>query len=607
MSAVKTQPDAKTIVNDFAITIATENGSGSQTANGLLMSAIFAMGIPVGGKNLFPSNIQGMPTWYIVRASKDGYTGRLAAPQIVVAFNEVSAKEDIAKVPPGGVALLRKEWNWNKDRNDIIYYEIAVKEIMDQIEVSGDLREQLENMVYIGALAQLFGIPLPLIEEALNKTFKGKASAVKVNMDVTNAARDWTAANVVKKDPYRLELMDKTQGKLLITGNVAAALGTIYGGVTVVAWYPITPATTIVDTIIGYKNLRKDLQTGKSMLAVIQAEDELAAAGMIVGAGWAGARSMTATSGPGLSLMGEFTGMAYYAEIPCVIWDVTRVGPSTGLPTRTSQGDLLFAHFLGHGDTRHPCLLPATPEEAFEFGWKALDIAAQLQTPVFVLSDLELGMNRWMSEPFQYPDTPVQRGKVLDAAGIQAFIDKHGKYGRYWDVDGDGIGYRSLPGTEHPRSGYLTRGTGHDPMALYSERSEVWQQNMARLRRKMETARKFLPQPLEQYAKERRIGLITFGPNESSVIEARDKLTAQGLGANYLRVRSLPLHDQVRDFIHKHTSVYVVENNFDGQLLQIIRMEYPEDLTHVRSVTTGDGLPMTPESIIDAVKKMEGK
>jgi 2-oxoglutarate ferredoxin oxidoreductase subunit alpha len=378
--------------------------------------------------------------------------------------------------------------------------------------------------------------------------------------------------------------------------------------VNVAAWYPITPSTSIIDGVISFKKLRHDPETGKSTVAVIQAEDELAAIGMIIGAGWAGARAMTATSGPGISLMAEFAGLAYFAEIPCVVWDVTRMGPSTGLPTRTSQGDLLFAHFLGHGDTRQLCLMPATPEEAFEFGWRAFDIADQIQTPVFVLSDLDLGMNNWMAEPFEFPDEPINRGKVLDEKQLQAFIEEHGKWGRYMDVDGDGVAYRTIPGTNHPMAAYFTRGTGHDEMAVYSERSDDWTQNMQRLRKKiMETARKILPEPVVDTGSDAEIGLITFGSSEPAVLEARDRLADQGIVSDYLRVRALPLHDQVSEFIHSHRAVYIIENNFDGQLNQIIRMEHPEDITHVKSLALGDGLPMTPNWVVEQITEMEGK
>jgi 2-oxoglutarate/2-oxoacid ferredoxin oxidoreductase subunit alpha len=613
MSTINTQSDTlaktgKSVVNDFAFSVATKNGSGSQTSNGVLVKTLFNMGIPVNGKNLFPSNIKGLPTWYTIRASKDGYTGRSEITDIVVAYNLVTAANDIAALPPGGVCILREEWHWTQSRDDITYYEIPVKDLMKELDIDRAFRERVENMTYVGAVAQLFEIPLDEIWKALLENFGGKEKPAQMNMDAVKLSYDWTAKNIAKSDPFRFGPMDKTKGKIMITGNEAAGLGALFGGVSVVGWYPITPSTSIVDTIMQHRNLRIDPETGKSTVAVIQAEDELAAVGMIIGAGWAGARSLTATSGPGISLMTEFAGLAYYAEIPCVLWDVTRMGPSTGLPTRTSQGDLLSTHFLGHGDTRQLCLMPASPEEAFEFGWRALDIADQIQTPVFVLSDLDLGMNNWMSEPFEYPDTPIDHGKVLNAEQLQAFIDEHGKWGRYLDVDGDGVGYRTLPGTDHPQAGYLARGTGHDEMAAYSENIDIWIENMTRLRDKItKTALKVLPEPIEEYSEDKSIGIITFGTNEPAIIEARDILSQKGIETNYLRVRSLPMHPEVCDFIHKNDRIYVVENNFDGQLNQLLHLDSPRDISHVNAVALGNGLPVTATWIVNQITEMEGK
>lgn len=595
------------IINDFAFVMATPNGSGSQTCNNVLVKTLFDMGIPVNGKNLFPSNIKGLPTWYTIRVSKDGYTARRATTEILVAFNQDTVAEDIQNLPAGGVCIIRDDLKYGKSREDIIFYEVPVKAIMDKTEVPSDFRKRVENMAYVGVVAQLFGIPLEMIYDALLKNFNNKKRPTDMNFSVIQLAYDYFAENVAKQDPYKFEKMDATSGKIMITGNEAGALGAIFGGLHFVAWYPITPSTSMVDAVINFKHLRRDAATGKETIAIVQAEDELAAAGMLVGAGFTGARAMTATSGPGISLMAEFAGLAYFAEIPCVIWDITRMGPSTGLPTRTSQGDLLFIHFLGHGDTHHICLLPGTPEEAFELGWRSLDIAEQFQTPVFVVSDLDLGMNNWMSEPFEYPNEPIQRGKVLDAEQLQDFIEKYGKWGRYMDVDGDGIGYRTLPGTDHPFSAYFARGTGHNEMAVYSERSEDWVKNMTRLRRKMDTAREILPAPLIDQQPGKPVGLITFGSNGPALEEARDKLAAQGIETNYLRVRSLPLSPEVRAFIHAHERVYVIENNFDGQLNQIIHMDYPEDLHHVTSLALGDGLPMTAAWVVQRVLEKENK
>lgn len=613
MAAIPAEVQQRTttqrIVNDFAFVVATPNGSGSQTSNNVLVKTLFDMGIPVNGKNLFPSNIKGLPTWYTIRASKDGYTARRATTEIVVAYNLDTANEDLQNLPSGGVCIapsdIRKKIG---KREDVTWYEVDIKAIMSQTDVPSDFKKRVENMTYVGVVAQLFDIPLDMIWNALLANFGGKEKPARMNMNVIELAYQWSKENHVKEDPFYFEKMDATKGKILITGNEAAALGSIFGGVHVVAWYPITPSTSLVDGMINFQHLRRDPATGKNTVAIIQAEDELAAAGMLVGAGFVGARAMTATSGPGISLMSEFAGLAYFAEIPCVIWDITRMGPSTGLPTRTSQGDILFAHFLGHGDTRQICLLPGSPEEAFEFGWRSFDIADQIQTPVFVLSDLDLGMNNWMAEPFKYPDQPINRGKVLDAEKLTTFIKDHGKWGRYWDVDGDGIGYRTLPGTDHPMAAYFTRGTGHNEMAVYSERSDVWVENMRRLRRKMETARRLLEKdipPIVDYNANHKIGIITFGTNEPAIIEARDRLKNEGIETNYLRVRTLPLADSVTDFIHNHDRVYVIENNFDGQLNQILHIYHAKDISHLTSLALGDGLPMTAKWIVDRILEME--
>ncbi|MBI5668990.1 MAG: 2-oxoacid:acceptor oxidoreductase subunit alpha [Chloroflexi bacterium] len=601
------QQTGERIVNDFSFMVATKNGSGSQTSNSTIVRALFKMGIPVNGKNLFPSNIKGLPTWYTIRVSKDGYTARRSRVEIVVTFNEMTAAEDIVNLPPGGVCILPQEWNWTKSRSDIIYYEVPVKDTVRQFDIPTERREQVSNMVYVGVVAKLYDIPLETIHQALSDQFNGKPKPVQMNYQVVEAAYHWAADNLQKLDRFHIEPMDKTKGKIIITGNEAAALGALFGGVTVTAWYPITPSTSLVDAMLDYKHLRRDPVTGKDTVAIVQAEDEIAAIGMIVGAGWAGARAMTATSGPGISLMSEFAGLAYFAEIPIVVWDVTRMGPSTGLPTRTSQGDILFTYFLGHGDTHHICLIPGSVEECFEFGWRAFDLAEQFQTPVFVLSDLDLGMNNWMAEPFQYPTEPINRGKVLDKEALERFIAEKGEWYRYRDYDQDGISYRTLPGTDHPRAAYFTRGTGHNDQAIYSERSTDWVQNMERLRRKFENARKVVPQPVVDYDAGKQIGLISFGSNDPAVQEVRDRLAAEGIETNYLRLRALPLTPNVHDFVLNHERIYVIENNFDGQMAQVLRMEIPGDTRHIRSLALGDGLPMTPRWIYDNIKRYEGK
>jgi 2-oxoglutarate/2-oxoacid ferredoxin oxidoreductase subunit alpha len=598
--------EGKSYVNDFSLMVATKNGSGSQTSNLVLIRSLFRMGIPVSGKNLFPSNIKGLPTWYTIRASKDGYIARRATTEVAVAFNQDTAAEDIANLPPGGICIIPKEWKWGQSRTDITYYEVPVKETMAKVDIPTDFRDRIANMVYVGVCCYLFDIPLDIAWQALLDQFSGKEKPARMNHQVVELAYAWSKDNLTKDTRFRFEPLNKTQGQILIEGNLSAALGSLFGGLTVAAWYPITPSTSLIDGVLDYKHIRNDPETGESTVAVIQAEDELAAIGMLVGAGWAGARAMTSTSGPGISLMAEFTGLAYFAEIPLVIWDITRTGPSTGLPTRTSQGDLLFLHFLSHGDTRQVVLLPASVKECFEFGWRSFEYAESLQTPVFVMSDLDLGMNLWLSDPFDYPTEPINRGKTLDKIALEEFFAKYGEWYRYKDYDGDGVGYRTVPGTDHPRAAFFTRGTGHNEKATYSERSDDWVKNLARIRLKMENARKLLPQPEIDYDASKKIGLISYGSNDPAVVEARDLLAQQGIQTNYLRIRALPLAQEVIDFALNHEHVYVIENNFDGQMAQILRMEIAQDTTHMVSLPLGDTLPMTAQWIIDQIHQHEG-
>lgn len=592
------------IVNDFSIVVATVNGSGSQTANSTLIRAIFKMGVPVSGKNLFPSNIAGLPTWYTIRVSKDGYTARREGTEILVAFNAKTADEDLAALPPGGVCVHPDDQQFAQRRDDVTCYAVPVKELVKQSGADAKLRDYVTNMVYVGALAELLGIDMAEIRAVIDHHFKGKAKAINLNYGVVSAAAEWAREHLVKTDPYRVAPMGLTTGNILIEGNTAAALGALTGGVSVVAWYPITPSTSLVDAINDYAPLlRRDPETNLPTYAVVQAEDELAAIGMVIGAGWAGARAMTATSGPGLSLMTEFTGMGYFAEIPAVIWDVMRMGPSTGLPTRVSQGDVLKAYYMGHGDTRNVCLLPGSMEECFEFGGTAFDLAERLQTPVFVLSDLDLGMNLWMTKPFAYPDTPLDRGKVLSAEDLKRLQT----WARYKDVDGDGIGYRTLPGNEHPRSAYLARGTGHNENAAYSERPSDWQGNLDRLTRKHDTARTLVPPPLADEVEGAQIGIIAYGSTDPAIREARDRLLARGIATSYLRVRALPLNDATRDFIAKHDHVYVAELNQDGQMHQLVQLHVPEYAAKVRSVRICDGLPMSARFVTESILDQESK
>jgi 2-oxoglutarate/2-oxoacid ferredoxin oxidoreductase subunit alpha len=578
------------VINDFSISVATKNGSGSQTANTTLLRALFKMGIPVSGKNLFPSNIQGLPTWYTVRLNQQGFTARRQRAEIVVAMNPATVIEDHAGVEPGGVFMYADDLKLALNRTDLIYYPIPARRLSTENETDTKLRTYVANMVYVGALMHLLGIDIADIEAALLFHFKGKRKPVDSNMKVVRAAAEWAAANLTKQDPYRVERMNKTEGKIMIDGNTAGALGAVYGGVTMVAWYPITPATSLADALNHYlPQLRQDPVTKQPTYSVIQAEDELAALGMVLGASWAGARAMTSTSGPGISLMAEFAGLGYYAEIPAVIWDVQRMGPSTGLPTRVAQGDLSLAYHLGHGDAKHVVLLPGSVKECFEFGWRAFDLAERLQTPVFVLSDLDLGMNQWMSEPFEYPDAPIDHGKVLSAADIE----RMGGFSRYKDVDGDGIGWRTLPGTDHPLAAYFTRGTGHNERAQYSERPDDWERNMARLTRKFETARTLVPASVLQTMPGAEVGLIAFGSTDPAMEETRARLAEAGLATDYLRLRALPLRAEVRDFVEAHKVTYVIEMNTNAQMLQLVRLHVPERAARVRQANKSDGLPLT--------------
>lgn len=598
-----TEPRSRAdVVNDFSIVVATANGSGSQTANVTIIRALFRMGIPVNGKNLFPSNISGLPTWYTIRVSKDGYIARREGTEIVIAFNEKTVVDDLKALPAGGVCIYPSDWKFEHSRTDVTYYGVPLKEFVKASGAEDKFKTYVSNMVYVGAVAALLGIDLAEIKGALNTHFNNKARAVNLNYGVVEMAANWVQANLVKQDPYRVERMNATDGMIMIEGNVASALGSIFGGVGVVAWYPITPASSVAEALNEYlPQLRNDPETGLPTYAVVQAEDEIAAIGMAIGAGWAGARSMTSTSGPGISLMTEYAGMGYFAEVPVVIWDVQRMGPSTGLPTRVSQGDVLSVYFLGHGDVRHVVLLPGSVGECFDFGVQSFDLAERLQTPVFVLSDLDLGMNLWMSPPFKYPEKPMDRGKVLTAEDLQRL----GTWGRFVDVDGDGIGYRTLPGTNDWRAAYFTRGTGHNAKAVYSERPDDWEENLQRLARKHDTARTLVPPPVIDAVSGASVGIIAYGSADPAVVEARDRLAKLGIKTSYLRLRALPLENTLREFVAAHDRVYVVEINFDGQMAQILRMELPEYATRFRSIAKCDGLPLTVRYVTESIRDQE--
>jgi 2-oxoglutarate/2-oxoacid ferredoxin oxidoreductase subunit alpha len=591
------------VVNDFSIQVATVNGSGSQTANLVLLRSILLMGVPVSGKNMFPSNIAGLPTWYTIRASKDGYIGRKKEVDFLVAMNAETAKEDVLTLEPGAAVVYDEPLKLNALRSDLIFYPVPFDKLVAPVCPDAKLRRLVRNMIYDGVLARLLGIDMALMEKALQKQLGRKAKAVTLNAGALKAGFDYAAANLPKQDPFCIEAMNKTAGKILIEGNAAAAIGCMMAGVTVVAWYPITPSSSLCESLIGYmKKYRMDKKTGKATFAIVQAEDEIASLGMVIGASWAGARSMTATAGPGISLMSEFTGLAYYAETPAVIFDVQRVGPSTGLPTRTAQGDLLSTAFLSHGDTKHLMLFPASVEESYEMAMEAFDLAEQFQTPIFVMMDLDLGMNNWMSSGFKYPSKPINRGKMLTDEKLKAL----GQWGRYKDVDGDGIPYRTIPGDGMPS--YFTRGSGHNAKAQYSERPDDYVDNMDRLARKFETARTFVPKPEVDKVAGAKIGLIAFGTTHWAITESRDQLREEtDVKTSYYRLRAYPFNDSLAEFIDQHERLYIVEQNRDAQLRQLMKLELsPERQAKLRSVLHYSGLPIDARSVTDDILSQEG-
>jgi 2-oxoglutarate ferredoxin oxidoreductase subunit alpha len=588
------------IINDFSITVGTVNGSGSSTANNTILRAIFKMGIPVSGKNLFPSNIQGLPTWYTIRANKDGFIAHNERRDIVIAMNPNSFARDQASVAPGGAFFYADDIKQPITRTDVAAYPMPVKTIIrNDPNVPSDYRDHVANMVYVGVLAHMIGMDIDKIYAALEFHFKKKQKPIDMNFNVVKAGAEWAKANLEKKDAFYLEPMNKTDGMIMADGNMAGALGSIFGGVQFVGWYPITPATSLAESLNDYLPQLRKREDGKHTYAVVQAEDELAALGMSIGAGWAGLRAMTSTSGPGLSLMTEFAGLAYYAEVPVVIWDVQRIGPSTGLPTRTSQGDLTFTHFIGHGDSQSVILLPGDVYECFEFGWKAFDVAERIQTPVFVLSDLDMGMNQWISKPFKYPDTPMDRGKILLESDLE---ELKGNWGRYFDADGDGIGHRTFPGNKHPMSSYFTRGTGHDDHARYSEEDDVYLNNMDRLKRKHETAKQYVPAPVFHTMKGAKAGIIAYGSTEAAILEAQHQLEKDhGLATDFMRIRALPFTREVDTFLAKYDQIFIVEMNRDGQMAQILMTEYPQLAPRFKTIAYGDGMPASAKWVREGI------
>lgn len=592
------------VVNDFCMTVCTVNGSGSATANTTLLRAMFHMGIPVSGKNIFPSNIKGLPTWFSIRVSKDGYLARVAHDDIIIQMNSTTFSEDLDYNVPGGVVFYADHIAVPIHRDDVIAYPMPVKDLIKEADIPRNLRDYMENMVYVGVVSQVLGIRLDTVHQVLLDQFKHKPSVAESNFTMVKLAADWARDNLEKKDRYWVEPMPPLDDYIMTDGNTAGALGAIYGGFQFCGWYPITPATSLAESLnIFAPELRKDPDTGKNTFAVVQAEDELASIGMAIGAGWAGIRSMTSTSGPGISLMTEYMSLAYYAEVPLVLWDVQRVGPSTGLPTRTGQGDLNLTYFLGHGDTNQIVLIPSTVNECFKFGWQAFEIAEKYQTPVIILSDLDLGMNLWMTKKFDYPDQPINRGKILWEEDLENFGRD---WGRYLDVDGDGIPYRTLMGNEHPKAPYFTRGTGHDEYGNYSEAPDVWVRVMDRIKMKIESAREQLPKPEYRNLEGARIGLIGMGSTEPALLEAQEKLEVLGISCDFMRIRALPLSKEVGEFIEAHEVNFVAELNRDGQLHQILSIDYCHLTEKMVSIAYMDGLPMTAELVVDAVMEKEG-
>ena len=583
------------IVNDFTINIATANGTGSQSANLILLNTLFRTGTHASGKNLFPSNIAGLPTWYIVRVSDHGYQAPGDNTHIQVAMNIDTWTDDINELLPNTVLIYNTDVKAPVERDDLILYPIPMNSMARKINPK--LAKMVANMIYVGVLAEMLEIPQQILEEAIAKQFGGKEKAIEINVQASLKGREYFKAELEKKDCFYVEKRKRDRNQFLIDGNEAVALGSIYGGINMLSWYPITPSSSLAEAIDSYvPKLRLD-KDGKSTCSVIQAEDELAAVGMVLGAGWAGARGMTCTSGPGISLMSELIGLSYYSEIPGVIWDVTRVGPSTGLPTRTQQSDISMLYEASHGDTQHIVLIPGNVDECFEFGWKAFDYAEKYQTMVFGFTDLDLGMNLWVSNGFEYPDKPMNRGKVLRT---QEEIDKVGNYGRYRDLDGDGIPYRTLPGSG--LKPILSRGTGHDEDGVYSEKADIYRDNMTRLKRKIEGARSDLPQPIIREEKELDVGIVYYGSMENTIQEIDDVLESTGMKVSQCRVRALPLSSEVDEFVRRHDKVIVLEINRDGQMYGILRKEIATELVpKLYSVAFSDGLPPKAAEYAEAI------
>ena len=582
--------------NDFVIRFANVNGSGSASANGMFAKALFRMGIPVATRNIFPSNIQGLPTWFEVRVSEKGYLGRREGVDIMVAMNAETFVEDVASVKPGGYLVYDNSKPLAKTlrRDDINEIGIPLATMLLPEFTDPKQRSLFKNITYLGALAGLLNIEFDVITGMVSTQYKGKDALIQPNIHALELGRQYAYEYLDAPLPLQVRRSDQVGDRIMIDGNAAAALGSLYGGATVCAWYPITPSTSVAEAFEQHANkLRIDPDTGQKKFAIVQAEDELAAIGIVIGAAWNGARSFTATSGPGVSLMSEFLGLAYFAEIPAVLWDIQRAGPSTGMPTRTQQSDLLAAAYASHGDTKHPVLLPATPKECFDFGAEALDLADRLQTPIIVLSDLELGMNDNLSEPFEWDDSRAyDRGKVYTAEDL----DQLDVFGRYLDVDGDGIGYRTYPGTHPDKGAFFTRGTSRDEFAAYTESPEAYERNMERLLTKWDTASKLVP-AAEINSQNRTVGVIYFGTTALPMPEAIDLLEEEGIGIDTCRVRAFPFGQEVREFVDNHDVVFVVEQNRDAQMRKLLINECEFSPQKLVSITYYAGLSISADFI----------
>ena len=592
------------LINDLNICVATENGSGSASSNNILFKAIFKMGIPCSSKNMFPSNIQGLPTWYQIRANADGYLSRKDVIDVMVMFNDATAAKDIYRVRDGGVLLYDDSTPLSPTlkRDAIQYIGFPANKLVAKLVPASPLRAKQRNMVYVGALAYLFGIDMSVIKAVLEDTFGKKPAVIESNLVCIDAGYQYCKEQGYKQNIARLEpVPGGNKGKIITEGNTAAALGAIYGGASVICWYPITPSSSLAESMEYYlPRLRKQID-GKKTYAIVQAEDEIASAGMIVGAGWAGARAMTSTSGPGVSLMNESIGLAYYAEIPCVFFIIQRGGPSTGLPTRTQQADISLMYGASHGDTRHIILIPHDMNSCFDLARQSFNYADRFQTPVFVAMDLDLGMNMWSSEPLKLNQEPYDQGKRLSAQDLDEWTKAGKKFRRYFDQDGDGIPYRTVPGNENRMASYFTRGSGHDADARYSEDEHDYKYILDRLRKKFDTSRKFVPKPIIEKEKGVKTGIVCYGSSYEPVREARDRLRASGLKTNHMLIRALPLSSEVMNFLAQHDTVYLVEQNRDAQMAAIVKDENPLLGAKVTSILIYNGLPVSAGEVVKQI------